>query len=115
MRIVCVLDAILRLSTLEKIMQIKATYNKGSLEFSVPIRLAREEFSVVVDLPDEVILSTESGSSQEESALPSDEPGSELLAKFRQILGSMHRERPCASVEEDKDAYAEALGEKYGQ
>ena len=93
-------------------MQIKAIYNQGRLEFSTPIRLTREEFSVVVDLPDEVILPTETGSN-EESLSPSEMPGSELLAKFRMIMGSMHKERPSASVEEDKDTYAEALGEKY--
>ncbi|EFI32859.1 hypothetical protein Dthio_PD0167 [Desulfonatronospira thiodismutans ASO3-1] len=96
-------------------MQIKATYNRGCLEFSVPIRLSRDEFTVLVDLPDDVVLSTEAGSKQEKSAPSSEEAGSELLAKFRRILGSMHRQRPSASVGEDKDAYAEALGEKYGQ
>lgn len=95
-------------------MQIKAIYNQGRLEFSTPISLSREEFPVVVDLPDEVILSAETGSN-EESDSPSEVPGAELLAKFRKIMGSMHRERPLASVEEDKDAYAEALGEKYGK
>jgi len=96
-------------------MQIKATYNKGNLEFSEPIRLTRDEFQVVVDLPDDVILSGQTEWNKEESASHSDLSGSELLAKFRQILGSMHEQRPSASVQEDKDTYAEAIWEKYNK
>lgn len=95
-------------------MQIKATYNQGRLEFSAPIRLNRDEFPVMVDLPDEVVLPPEADANKAASAPSSEAPGAELLAKVRAIVGPMRRQRPSASVEDDKEAYAQALGEKYG-
>ena len=94
-------------------MQIEAIYNQGRLDFISPVKLKNAPIRVKVDLPDEVVLSIETSTNKLESVTQSEVPGAKLLSEFRKIMGSMHRERPSASVEEDKDAYAEALGEKY--
>ncbi len=81
-------------------MQVEAIYKHGRLEFLAPLRLTRDQFPVKVELPDDVV--TELA-----------EEDSPFLTGVRQILGPLHRQRPHVGVAEDKEAYLEALMEKY--
>ncbi|GAB6057089.1 hypothetical protein [Desulfonatronum parangueonense] len=94
-------------------MQVKAQYIQGRLEFAVPLRLARDSFPVMVELPDSAVLSEESPPTRDNTPLPSRSLGRELLDEFREILGPFQEKRPAASVEEDRAAYIDALAEKY--
>ena len=95
-------------------MQIEAVYNYGKLEFSEPIKFTKDRFTVVVDLPDEAIVAEFSPKNAEASA-PPDLKSSKMLDQIRRIKGPLHRKRPPASVEEDKNAFSEALAEKYSR
>ncbi len=95
-------------------MQVKAQYIQGRLEFAVPLRLARDSFPVVVELPDSAVHSGDTPSTTKDNApLPSSSLGRELLEEFRKILGPFQAKRPAASVVEDRAAYIDALAEKY--
>nr|WP_031386786.1 hypothetical protein [Desulfonatronum thiodismutans] len=94
-------------------MQIKAHYSQGRLEFAVPLRLARDSFPVVVELPDSAVHSEETPSTSNNATLPPRPLGRELLEEFRKILGPFQAKRPAASVGEDRAAYIDALAEKY--
>ena len=93
-------------------MQIEAVYNYGKLEFSKPIKFTRDRFTVVVDLPNEAIVAEFGPQNAETSASP-DLTGAKMLDQIRRITGHLQRKRPPASVEEDKNAFSEALAEKY--
>lgn len=95
-------------------MQIEAVYNYGKLEFSEPIKFTRDRFKVVVDLPDEAIVA-EFSPQNAEAAPPADLTSAKMLDQIRLITGPLKGKRPPASVEEDKNAFSEALAEKYSR
>lgn len=97
-------------------MQVEAMYVRGRLEFSTPIRFARDRFPVVVELPDSEVI-TENRAQQPEisTPVPDNVSGSKMLDQIRKILGPLDHMRSPVSVEENKAAYEEALMEKYGR
>ena len=84
-------------------MQVDAIYDKGHLEFSVPLRLKKSKLTVKVIIPDQEI---------EEYQLPV-EGGEGIRAKLDSILKEYRGGRKQVSPAEDKQTWHQHLEDKY--
>ena len=87
-------------------MNVQVLWANGVLRPLQPLHLMHEQ--VVIQIPDEEVIST--GKSENIH-----DPAQQLLANIYQILGPYARQRPQASVEQDKAVYLEALQEKHSR
>lgn len=74
-------------------MQVKAVYNKGQLELPPGIELSRDVFDVQVEIPAEVIHTTEEKRLQESKTEISSRPFS-VRRQIDAILGGRSRKTP---------------------
>ncbi len=100
-------------------MQVKATYEDGTINFAQPLRFKHRKFDVIVSIPeaelDELpvspslsVLGVVNGDYKHGSA-------GLLLSKIKKILGPYYHQHPAASVDQDKATYIKALKEKYSR
>jgi hypothetical protein len=96
-------------------MQVEAIYDHGQITFDHPVRLAKERFPVILEIPDTVLIPIAEATARVTNEHPADSDGKLLLEEIRQILGPLSKMRAAVSSAEDKSALSEALAEKYGQ
>lgn len=90
-------------------MRLEAIYDNGKLEFQDKVHFVHNKFPVAVTVADAEIVTSQ------EMAIdaPSTSSAHALLARVRDILGPLDRERPQTTVSQDKESYQDALEEKY--
>ena len=84
-------------------MQVDAIYDKGHLEFSVPLRLKKSKLAVKVIIPDQEI---------EECQEPADKRKG-IRAELDSILGKFRGGRDQVSAADDKQVWHQHLEDKY--
>lgn len=96
-------------------MQVEAVYDHGQVTFDRPVRLAKERFSVILEIPDTALIPDADAPGSETNKHLGDADGKRVLEEIRQILGPLSKTRAPVSSTDDKSALSEALAEKYGQ
>ncbi len=94
-------------------MQVEALYNNGRLELPGNLQLAKQRFTVIVDLPSDAIASDQNSDDLNICQADAYPDGAKLLAEIRQILGPFYHARPIVSAALDRADYTDELEEKY--
>lgn len=86
-------------------MQLEAVYRKGRLEFVAPVRFARDQFRVRVEVPEDALAPEGAGAEE------ADAGGDEWLARLAAIKERVLRLPPNAlpPLSEKQEARARAL------
>ena len=92
-------------------MQIEAIYDQGRIELTQPLKLRHPRVRVLVEVPDEEVIPPVRPEMR--ASVPADQD--DLLTEIKQILGPLYRQRPAASIEEDKEALLACYAEKYAR
>lgn len=92
-------------------MQVEAIYDQGRIELTQPLQLRHPRVRVLVEVPDEEVIPPVRPEMR--ASVPADQD--DLLTEIKQILGPLYRQRPAASIEEDKEALLACYAEKYAR
>jgi len=96
-------------------MQLETLHDHGQVTVDRPVRLAKERFSVIPEIPYTAPIPDADAPTRETSKHLGDADGKRVLEEIRQILGPLSKTRAPVGSTDDNSALSEALAEKYGQ